>query len=115
MDDASDDVRTTRDSSRYRAAASWLVANTPVGTRVFATDWDDFPELFFWDTNNAYLNGLDPTYMYLEDGPLYLQWRSITRGRIEMPGASIRDPVRLRLGLHRHRPWAVLEERGGRS
>jgi hypothetical protein len=91
MDDASDDVRTTRPASRYQAAATWLATNTPLGSRVFATDWDDFPELFFWDTNNAYLNGLDPTYMYLEDGPLYLQWRSITRGRVDTPGASIRD------------------------
>jgi hypothetical protein len=39
----------------------------------------------------VYLNGLDPTYMYLENGPLYLQWRSITRGRVEQPAASIRD------------------------
>jgi hypothetical protein len=91
INDARDDVSTTRDSSRYRAATAWLIANTPEGSRVFHTDWDDFPELFFWDTHNTYLNGLDPTYMYLESGPLYLQWRAITRGRIDVPGASIRD------------------------
>jgi len=29
--------------------------------------------------------------MYLHDGPLYLRWREITRGRVERPAASIRD------------------------
>ena len=88
---AMDDTRSTRNYARYRDGAQWLAANTPAGARVFATDWDDFPELFFWNTHNTYLIGLDPTYMYLHDGPLYLQWRAITRGQVEKPGALIRD------------------------
>jgi len=91
IDDARDDVRATRDINRFRGATAWLAQNTPLGARVFSTDWDDFPELFYWNTHNTYLIGLDPTYMYLYDGPLYLQWRSITRGRVPMPSASIRD------------------------
>ncbi len=85
------DVRSTRDYLQYRDAARWLAQNTPPGARVFATDWDDFPELFFWNTHNVYLVGLDPTYMYLHDGPLYLRWRDITRGRVERPSSAIRD------------------------
>ena len=85
------DVRSTRDYLEYRDAAWWLARNTPPGSRVFATDWDDFPELFYWNTHNTYLVGLDPTYMYLHDGPLYLRWRDITRGRVERPSAAIRD------------------------
>ena len=86
-----DDVQVARDYNRYRDAARWLVRNTPPGARVFATDWDDFPELFYWNTHNTYLVGLDPTYMYLHDGPLYLRWRAITRGQVERPSAEIRD------------------------
>jgi hypothetical protein len=88
---AQDNARTVRDYRRYRSAAEWLAANTPEGARVFATDWDDFPELFYWNLHNTYLIGLDPTYMYLHDGPLYLQWRAITRGQVERPSAIIRD------------------------
>jgi hypothetical protein len=91
IDRAQDDIRGTKDYTRYRGASQWLVANTPEGARVFATDWDDFPELFFWNTHNAYLVGLDPTYMYLYDGPLYLRWRAITRGQVERPSAEIRE------------------------
>jgi hypothetical protein len=91
IDRAQDDVGRTSDYQRFRGASSWLAANTPLGARVFSTDWDDFPELFFWNTHNSYLIGLDPTYMYLYDGPLYLRWRSITRGQVERPGQDIRD------------------------
>lgn len=90
VDQAQDNVRGTRDYLRYRNAALWLAQNTPAGARVFATDWDDFPELFYWNTHNTYLIGLDPTYMYLHNGPLYLQWRAITRGQIELPATAIR-------------------------
>ena len=91
VDRAQDDARVARDYTRYRGASAWLVANTPAGARVFATDWDDFPELFFWNTHNTYLLGLDPTYMYDYNAAMYLQWRAITRGQIDSPGAIIRD------------------------
>ena len=91
VDRAQDDARTARDYTRYRGAAAWLIANTPPGSRVFATDWDDFPELFFWNMHNTYLLGLDPTYMYLHDPQLYLRWRAITRGQVDLPGAIVRD------------------------
>lgn len=88
---AMSETRGSRDTAQFRDAAHWLAANTPAGTRVYQTDWDDFPELFFWNTHNTYLIGLDPTYMYLHDGPLYLQWRAIGRGQVERPSATIRD------------------------
>jgi hypothetical protein len=91
IDSAQSDTVGSRDFARYRDVSAWLTANTPPGARVFSTDWDDFPELFFWNVHNTYLTGLDPTYMYLHDPRLYLQWRSITRGQVPHPGADIRD------------------------
>jgi hypothetical protein len=49
----------------YANASLWLEKNTPAGSRVFQTDWDDFPRLFFYNTHNTYLIGLDPTYLQL--------------------------------------------------
>jgi hypothetical protein len=73
----------------YAGASAWLEANTPAGERVFQTDWDDFPRLFFYNTHNTYLVGLDPTYMQFYDADLYAVWVDITRGRIENPSKSI--------------------------
>jgi len=73
----------------YAGASEWLVENTPAGARVFQTDWDDFPRLFFYNTHNTYLVGLDPTYLQLYDRELYDLWVKITRGEVERPSQLI--------------------------
>jgi hypothetical protein len=73
----------------YAGASAWLVANTSAGERVFQTDWDDFPRLFYYNTHNTYLIGLDPTYMLLYNEDLYQSWVGITRGEVELPSESI--------------------------
>jgi len=73
----------------YQGASAWLVHNTPAGERIFQTDWDDFPRLFFYNTHNTYLAGLDPTYFQSYDKDLYDEWVQITRGRMEKPSQII--------------------------
>ena len=75
----------------YEGAAGWLEKNTPAGERVFQTDWDDFQRLFFYNTHNTYLAGLDPTYLQLYDSDLYDEWVKITRGEVEQPSKVIRE------------------------
>ena len=77
--------------SRYAGASAWLRDNTPQGSRVFQTDWDDFPRLFFYNTHNTYTLGLDPTYMQLYDADLYDRWVDITKGKVDSPSDAIRD------------------------
>lgn len=88
-------AREAIDSSKsytlYADASAWLEANTPAGARVFQTDWDDFPRLFFYNTHNTYLIGLDPTYMQLYDADLYDLWVKITQGNLENPSRTIAD------------------------
>ena len=73
----------------YGAAATWMARHSHPGEMVFQTDWDDFPRLFFYDITNAYLVGLDPTYLQLADEALYDDWVAITRGEIQQPGPMI--------------------------
>ncbi len=73
----------------YEGASAWLAQNTPAGERVFQTDWDDFQRLFFYNTHNTYLAGLDPTYLQIYDRDLYDLWVDITRGRVEKPSQAI--------------------------
>lgn len=75
----------------YAAASAWLAGHTPAGSLVFQTDWDDFPRLFFYNTHNRYLIGLDPTYMQSYDPDLYTLWIDITRGKAERPSVAIQD------------------------
>jgi hypothetical protein len=73
----------------YANASVWLEKNTPVGSRVFQTDWDDFPRLFYYNTHNTYLIGLDPTYLQLYDSALYDLWVKITQGDVKNPSQVI--------------------------
>lgn len=73
----------------YQNSSIWLQENTPVGERIFHTDWDDFPRLFFYNTHNTYIIGLDPTYMQFYNEELYKTWVSITRGEVEEPSRII--------------------------
>jgi hypothetical protein len=86
-------ARAALDSSKpyglYANASLWLEKNTPAGARVFQTDWDDFPRLFYYNTHNTYLIGLDPTYLQLYDADLYDLWVEITQGDVENPSQMI--------------------------
>jgi hypothetical protein len=73
----------------YANASLWLEKNTPAGSRVFQTDWDDFPRLFYYNTHNTYLIGLDPTYLQLYDADLYKLWVDISQGDVKDPSELI--------------------------
>lgn len=73
----------------YANASLWLEQNTPVQSRIFQTDWDDFPRLFYYNTHNTYLIGLDPTYLQLYDADLFDLWVDITNGDVENPSQII--------------------------
>ena len=88
---ARQDVKSETDPFAYRGAGEWLAANTAPGTMVFNTDWDDFPILFYYSPNNAYIVGLDPTYLHNRDPELWKLYASITLGEEETPAPLIRD------------------------
>ena len=65
------------------------MAHTPTGAPVFQTDWDDFTRLFYYNTHNTYLVGLDPTYLERADPQLWTDWVAITQGNWPVPSAAI--------------------------
>ena len=79
----------TKPYERYQAASAWLETHTPVRARIFQTDWDDFPRLFFHNTHNTYTIGLDPTYLQLRNPGLYDRWVELTQGKSEDLSADI--------------------------
>jgi hypothetical protein len=82
-------MRRSKPYDLYANASTWLEQNSNAGDRVFQTDWDDFPRLFYYNTHNTYLAGLDPTYMQLYDSESYDLWVLITRGKVDQPSQFI--------------------------
>lgn len=64
----------------YLGAADWLKQNSVPGEIVFQSDWSFFPAMFYHNTKNYYLTGLDQTFMYENDKVKYQQWERVARG-----------------------------------
>lgn len=75
--------------NRYKDAAEWLKENTAKESIIFNADWSDFPPLFFWNTRNYYIVGLDPTFLYVYNEGLYQKYFDISRGKRLDKAASI--------------------------
>lgn len=67
-------------STKFASASQWLKDNSPAGSIVLHSDWDEFPILFYHNSRNYYIVGLDPTFMYNYNQNLYWQWVHITTG-----------------------------------
>jgi len=91
VDQAGKDLASEQDPSAFRGAGEWLAGHTPSGSIVFNTNWDEFPMLFYYDTNNSYIVGLDPTYLYDRDHDMWKEYADITLGNVDDPGPVIRD------------------------
>lgn len=63
-------------------AAEWLKQNTEKKSLVLL-NWDEFPAFFFKNSDNLYLNGLNPVYSYGYNFINYLMLDSFFRARTE--------------------------------
>jgi hypothetical protein len=88
---ASVDIESEPDPAAYKGASEWIAANTPGGSMIFNTDWDDFPMLYYYNPNNTYIVGLDPTYLYDSDRQLWKLYERITLGNESNPAPIIRE------------------------
>lgn len=77
------DIKNGWPLSHYQKASRWLKENTPQGSIIFNADWDDFPFLFYNNSQNYYLIGLDPTFMYEKDKERYQKYVDVTLGKVQ--------------------------------
>ncbi len=66
---------------RFIGFSNYLKENSNAGEIVMQTDWDDFPMLFYYNDQNYYIVGLDPTFMYNYDSDLYNLFADITTAK----------------------------------
>lgn len=67
----------------YKGAAEAIKKNALAGDLVFHADWDDFPALFYWNKDQYYIAGLDPTFFYEYDQRRYTAWQQAVTGSFE--------------------------------
>lgn len=59
-------------------ANDWLKKNTPAGSVVFYNNWGLWPLMFYYNTHNQYILGIDPTFLYEYDHKLFWLWKNIS-------------------------------------
>lgn len=59
-------------------ANDWLKKNTPAGAVVFYNNWGLWPLMFYYNTHNQYILGMDPTFLYEYDQELFWLWKNIS-------------------------------------
>jgi hypothetical protein len=72
-----------------RRAALWLRDHTAENELVYTADWDDAPELFFFNHKDRYLVFLDPNFMYYWNPDLWHRWDDVSNGREGMQTYNI--------------------------
>lgn len=65
----------------FRDESEWIRDHATPGAVVFHSDWDEFPTLFYWNSESRYIAGLDPTFLYLTGADRYWQWANVTLGK----------------------------------
>jgi hypothetical protein len=58
-------------------ANNWLVNHTEPGSLVFHNRWDIWPLMFYYNSHNHFLVGMDPTFLYEYDPALFWLWYNI--------------------------------------
>lgn len=85
------DIQQADGLAYMEGASGWLQQNTEPSEMIFQTDWDDFTRLFYYNPDNNYLVGLDPTYLQLADPFVWNMWVAITRGQVDRPSSIIQE------------------------
>jgi hypothetical protein len=65
---------------RLKAVSYWLKDHGRPGEIVFNVNWDAFPELFFWNSEQRYVSGLDPMFLFAYDQGLYWKTHHLQTG-----------------------------------
>jgi hypothetical protein len=67
-------------SKNIEETALWLKKNTLKKSIVFNVNWGDFSKLFFYNSDNYYILGLDPKFLYLKSPEKYWLYDNIGKG-----------------------------------
>jgi len=73
----------SRSLNSLQMASHWLKTNVQPKEIIFQSNWAIFPHLFYFNTQNYYINGLDQTFMYEKDKELYQDWLDLVSYHVD--------------------------------
>jgi len=67
----------------FKNSSAWLAENSNPNETIFNLRWDRFPMLFYYNSKNNYVAGLDPTFTYALDKKIWQEYSKISKGQID--------------------------------
>lgn len=64
--------------SAFKESSLWIMENSEKGDIIFNLHWSDFPMLFFWNSKNYYIGGMDPIFQYSYNENLYWKFHYLS-------------------------------------
>lgn len=77
-----------------KSAALWLKSHAAKDDIVYTADWDDFPQLWYYNSDQRYLICLDPMFFYTYDRELWQTWFDTSNVRTQ----DVYNNIKLRFG-----------------
>jgi len=74
-------IQPERNLANLAEALDVIAGQSDPGSMIFITDWDLFPQCFYYNHHNTYPCGLDPMFMKLHDPQKWDAYCDITLGR----------------------------------
>lgn len=62
----------------FKKSSEWIKENSSPGEVIFNLHWSDFPMLFFWNSKNYYIGGMDPIFQYSYNPSLYWKFHYLS-------------------------------------
>lgn len=98
-------------ASPLAGAAFFLKENAKPDETIFTCDWDDAPELFFYDHAQRYLVFMDPVFMYYQDPEVWRTWNDAANGRLgDKTAATIAKTFGARYGVCKERFQGIRDQ-----
>jgi hypothetical protein len=65
----------------FEQASKFIASQSKPGDIVYHSSWDQFPALFYFNDQNRYVSGLDPTFLYSSNPSLYEKMTDLSYGK----------------------------------
>jgi len=64
-------------TTQFEQSSQFIKTKTPYHSTIFHSSWDEWPQLFYHNSTDYYIAGLDPTFAYKFNSKKYLLWRKL--------------------------------------
>lgn len=86
---------------RFQGLARTLAEKAPAGELIYTCDWDEPPQLLFYNSQHRYPVMMDPSFMYYWDPAIWKKWTDLAHARLSADETrrTLKETFQARFGV----------------